>query len=549
MSDSLLTGVTGLQANQMMLDVVGNNLANSNTVGFKAQRITFQDLVYQTLSPATSSSQNLGGTNPAQVGLGVRTGSIDTLDTQGGIQSTGRELDVALQGQGYFVLRGTTGDVYTRDGAFGVDADNFLVDPATGNRVQRFGSVGESSAAGPAFQTAGNNDIKIPLGTSIPGHATGTINLQGNLSAAAAGPAAQVLTSAQPFTTTGGPASATTALNSLSDNQTPYVGTDKLLLQGTTTSGTAVSATLNLTPTSTLGDLVNAIDANFAGATASIDSAGNLVVTSSTTGPSSLSVTISDAAGNTGKTNWANHSLGVSTTGSAGASVQSAIQVYDTQGNAHNINLTFQKQTNGTWNLTAQMNPSDGTLTNNTITGITFNADGSFRQAGGSSITAQFAGLTAPQTIAFNFGTAGGFDGLTQMGGASGAAAVGQDGFAPGALNSLTINQDGTINGNFSNGRSIPIAQLAVATFANAEALDRIGNNDFASNPQSGDPQLGAARSGGRGEVIQQALESSNVDISLEFTQLIIAQRGYEVNSRTISVSSQIIQDLVNIIH
>src|ERR1043166_2968216 len=136
MSDSLLIGASGLRANQQMLEVVGNNLANSNTVGFKAQRITFSDLVYQTLSEASSSSSTQGGTNPTQVGLGVRVATIDTVGTQGSIGATGRELDVALQGQGFFVTRGSTGYAYTRDGAFGIDALNRLVDPATGNLIQ-----------------------------------------------------------------------------------------------------------------------------------------------------------------------------------------------------------------------------------------------------------------------------------------------------------------------------------------------------------------------------------------------------------------------------
>src|SRR5438309_11963161 len=118
MSDSLLIGVSGLQVHQEMLDVVGNNLANSNTVGFKAQRVRFDDLVYQSLGAATSSSgASPGGTNPIQIGLGVRVGAIDTLNQQGSIQATGRDLDLALQGNGYFVARTTSGNVYTRDGA------------------------------------------------------------------------------------------------------------------------------------------------------------------------------------------------------------------------------------------------------------------------------------------------------------------------------------------------------------------------------------------------------------------------------------------------
>ena len=549
MSDSLLIGASGIDAAQQMLNVVGNNLANANTVGFKAQNINFSDMVYDQLSAATSSSATLGGTDPKQVGLGVQVSDIETLNTQGSINNTGRELDVALQGNGYFVARSSDGPVYTRDGSFGIDSQGYLVDPATGNRIQRYGTTGEGSATLPAFQTAGNNDILIPTNAQIPGHATTVINMQGNLSATANGPLAQVLTSAQPFTSGGAPATAATTLDSLDGLQNPYGPGDQLRLQGITSGGTPVNVTVPVDDTSTLGDLVNAIDTNFPDATASIDANGNLVVTANATGPSSLAVGISDVAGNVGSFNWSATDPAVTTTGANATTVQSTAQVYDTQGNVHNLSLSFQKQADGTWTLTAGLAPSDGTLTSNTISGIIFNANGSYSASGTNSITAQFNGLGTPQTIALNFGTPGSFNGLTQMGGSSAAAAASQDGFAPGALNSLTFNQDGTINGNFSNGQSLVIAQLAVASFANADALTRIGQNYYASNVQSGQAQVGAAQTGGRGSVQQDALEQSNVSVSLEFAQLIIAQQSYEANSRTISISSQVVQDLMSIFH
>src|SRR5258708_1379360 len=299
MSDSLLIGVSGLQVAQQMLDVVGNNLANENTVGFKSQRVRFDDLVYQTLGAATGPSTNSpGGTNPIQVGLGVRLGAIDTMNQQGSIQATGRDLDLALQGNGYFVARSSNGNFFTRNGAFGIDANNFLVDPGTGYRIQRFGMVGETTTTGPAFQTVGDNDIQIPVGTTTPGHATGVIDFVGNLSASASGPQAAVLTSAVPFLAGGVAGTGATTLNGLDDIQTPYIAGDQLQLQGATTNNTPVNVTIPVDPTTTLGDIVNAINANFPGATASIDATGNLVVQSTTTGPSSLSLTISDVAGN-----------------------------------------------------------------------------------------------------------------------------------------------------------------------------------------------------------------------------------------------------------
>lgn len=138
---------------------------------------------------------------------------------------------------------------------------------------------------------------------------------------------------------------------------------------------------------------------------------------------------------------------------------------------------------------------------------------------------------------------------MTQFGGDSSAAAVNQDGFASGYLTGLSFGQDGIINGNFSNGRSMPLAQLAIASFANPEALDRVGDNYYTQSNQSGDAVIGTAKTGGRGSVQQKVLESSNVDVALEFTRLIIAQRGFQVNARTITASDQILQELANLIH
>ena len=548
------TGITGLQVNQEMLDVVGNNLANSNTTGFKEQRANFSDLVYQSLTEGSAPNGNTtGGTNPIEIGSGVQVASLTPNLQQGSLQTTGNALDLALQGNGFFVVKNPTQMLFTRAGAFGVDANNHLVDPATGGLVQRFGAVGEGTATSPAFQAAGNNNITIPVGTTIPGSATTTVDLQGNLSASAIGPLAQVLTSAQAFKSGGAAAVPATTLNSLDDNITKYVAGDTLTLQGVNAAGTAVNASVAVSAATTLGDLVTAINANFAGSNASIDPSGNLVVQASATGVSKLSVNITDKAGNGGASNWGSHLELVTTAGKAGDTVNTSIQVYDTQGTAHTLNLTFQKQAANTWNMTGQVNASDGTMTDNLVNNIMFNQDGSFGQVtgtgvGNATMAVQFNGIPAPQTLSFNFGAPGGFQGLTQTGGTSSAVANGQDGYASGALSSLSINQDGVISGVFSNGITLGIAQLAVANFAAPSALDRVGSNYYAFSQASGAPRIGAGMSGGNGAVEQKQLESSNVDVSLEFTRLIIAQQGYEVNARVITLADQVLKSLTNMI-
>lgn len=553
MSSSLFTGVTGLRVNQEMLDVVGNNLANSNTTGYKGQRIRFEDLVYQTFTQASGATSNLGGTDPIQVGLGARVAGIDANLQQGSIESTGRDLDLALQGGGYFVAQNGNVPLYTRAGAFGVDSSNTLVDPSNGFRIQRFGTVGEGTATTPAFQTAGDNSIHIPLGTGIPGNLTSNITLQGNLSANATGPLAQTLTSSTPLKAGGVPATLATTLNSLDDNLAPYVVGDNLTIQGTTAAGATVNTTLAVGPATTVGNLITAINAAFPGSTASLDATGNIVMQSATTGPSALIMSINDAVANTGGTSWGAHVMDITTKGKDGDVVNTGIQVYDNQGTAHTLNIVFQKQADNLWDMTTTINPSEGTVIDGLVQNIRFNEDGSFQQVTGTgvgnpSITLQFNGFTVPQTINFNFGATNGFNGLLQVGGGSSAVASSQDGFAAGFLTSLSVDHDGIINGIFTNGRTLQIAQIAVATFANEGALNRIGDNYYALSTESGPPLIGAGTTGGRGSVEQRALESSNVDISFEFTRLILAQRGFQVNSRVITASDQILQDLANIV-
>lgn len=418
MSSSLLAGVSGLTAAQDLLDVVGNNLSNLNTTGFKSQTPLFSDLLYQTLSPA-SASTNGSGTNPIQVGYGTMTSTVDTNLSQGALTTTGNPLDAAIQGKGFFVANNGTQNLYTRAGAFNIDAAGYLVDPATGYMIQRVGTVGQASATNPGFQAQGNSDIRIPMGTGIPGKASANVTFTGNLNAQ-----------------------------------------------------TAVSGTVN-----------------------------------------------------------------------------TAIEVYDTQGTAHTLSLTFQKQSSNTWNLTASIPAADGTMDSGTVNGITFNPDGSFQGvSGSSSISFTINGMPSPQTVNMNFGTANGFNGLTQFGSATSAGATAQDGYTAGTLTSVSIAQDGTINGLFTNGQTFPLAQLAVATFTNVNGLSRVGQNYYQSTLNSGVPLLSGGQAGNAGSIQGGALESSNVDVSLQFTQLITGQQAYEVNSRSISVNNQVIQDLMTII-
>lgn len=191
MSNALLAGVSGLVAHQKMIDVAGNNLANVNTTAFKSSRVTFAEMLSETLQDASAPTTNVGGTNPMQSGSGVKVGSIDRNMSQGTLAYTGNELDVAIEGAGYFVLNNGTSDAYTRVGQFAVDSDYYLVDPTTGFRVQRVGSEGTTEG----FQDPTSNDIRIPYDIALPAQETNTISFAGNLSASEEAPTKNLLTS------------------------------------------------------------------------------------------------------------------------------------------------------------------------------------------------------------------------------------------------------------------------------------------------------------------------------------------------------------------
>jgi len=269
MSTALSTGVTGLQAHQKMLDVAGNNLANVNTTAFKAGRITFSELLSETIKKASQPTTNTGGTNPQQMGSGVGVSGIAPLMSQGNIVKTGNPLDVAIEGEGYLVLSDGSQNLYTRAGAFGVDANSYLVDPATGYRVQRIGEEGQ-----PDFQTEGNSNIRVPYDAALPAQATSSITVQGNLSADAVLATAQtnVLKSDIAFTAINGTAAvATTKLDELSQftaNGGTAAGT--ITFSGYDSAGNAfgsalatapaVALTMSVSPTTTMADILNKLN-------------------------------------------------------------------------------------------------------------------------------------------------------------------------------------------------------------------------------------------------------------------------------------------------
>ena len=553
MANSLLTGFSGLAAHQKMIEVVGNNLANLNTTGFKARRASFSDLFYETVKGGSGGAAGvIGGSNPAQIGNGVKLSSVAVNFSQGGLETTGSELDFAIDGEGFFVVNTQQGPLYTRAGVFGIDQNGFLVDAATGYQVQRFGTIGEVSTLGPAFQTPGSPVIRLPIGASVPGQPTTVVNLRGNLAPSTLATTTQSLSTVDPLTAAGAAATGGDLLNSLDFVSSPYAAGDAIQLDGTDHDGDVFSTLIAVDATTTLQNLVDSINAEFTGAAARIDTDGKLVLDADQPGASFLNLTLTDAAGNAGVADFAANTLQLIVSGTNGDVVRGGMEIFDEQGRVHIVGIELRKQTDGTWDLDASLDATEGTMLDTRIEGITLNLDGSFQSAGVAGIgdqnlVFQFSASGDPQTVQVNFGDPGTFASLTSIAVESSLAAE-QDGYSTGTLVSVHIDEGGTVEGIVSNGRRFPLAQIAIAMFRNPHGLESHGDNLFRSTTSSGAVELGSARTTGRGSILAGQLEQSNVDIAVEFTRLIIAQRGFSANARTITVTDEILQELTSLI-
>lgn len=548
MPNSLLTGVSGLIAHQRLLDVVGHNLANMNTTAFKSQRILFADLLYETIQPATSSNDGAsGGTNPNQIGGGVKAAGTDRRFGQGALENTGGEFDFAISGGGFFSVTDGDSDFYTRAGAFSLDEQGFIVTP-DGLHLKRFSSAGEPDGINPGFQIPGDPRIQIPLGASVEGSITNTVEVVGNLTAKSSPPIPQTFMSAQPFTVAGVDAVGTDTLNSFDTVTTPYAVGDRIVIEGTLNDGSAqVFAEYTVTATSTLQDLVDAINAEYTDATARIDQ-GNLIMESDLPGNSQLNLTLRNQVGNVGEgIPLGTHQLQLTTEGEEAGTAATIVTVYDIQGGAHELTIKFAKKTDDSWTMNVAVDPGEGVMLDGVVDNIMFNDSGDLVGSETPTVTMQLNGIAVPQTITFDFGNASSAAKLSHFNADSSVSAT-SDGSAPGVLTGVQVDANGEIKGVASNGKVFTMAKFAITGFSNPKGLVAVGDNLFIQSLNSGQPDIGEAGTGGRGLIRGGQLEASNVDVANEFTKLIVAQTGYNANARTITISAELLEELTNII-
>ena len=581
-TSALSTSLTGLSANQAALNVIGNNIANVNTTGFKASALDFKTEFSQNFSYGSAPNGNNGGSNPIQVGMGVQQGAITRNFGDGSTVGTGVDSNLAIQGDGFFILQGPTTS-YTRDGNFQLNANNELVN-ADGLHVQGFGVDANFNVVPGVLQ-----NLTIPLGTMTIAQATTNIPVSGNLNASGVIPSAvSTNTLDQPLYvtngsggTTGTAPTAATLLSQLTDaNGNPlfasgetlgFGGTRGVSSTGNTTTSTQTIATQSLpvTATTTLGDLLNfmqgtagidtstgangsiattpgaALIAGPAGA-AQIQINGNVGTANSIAlDPNSLSIT--NAGTTTNPFSWTN-------VPSDGESISTATTIYDSLGTplAANVTLSLSSKTNAgtTWQFYATS--PNGSATGPNIqdaigTGtISFDTNGDYLSSTNNSATINRANTGATPNLTFSID----FSHLTAQSnstpGISISTTPGTGGGAPtGTLVSYSIGGDGIITGKFDNSLQRSLGQVALATFRNDEGLVDLGDNNFAVGANSGTPIVSAPGQFSAGKLTPDALENSNVDLSAEFVKLISASTGFSAASRVITTANQLLQSLL----
>ena len=568
LTSTLYTGLSGLDANTTRLNVAGNNIANVNTVAFKGSRALFKPQFYVTDTGGSSPSADFGGTNPSQRGLGTEVAAIEKDFTAGSIEPTGKSTDLAIEGAGFFVVKGAD-QTYTRDGSFQLDSNNQLVTTA-GGLVQGYG-VDTGFKVVPGKLGA----LRIPLGASSTAQATQAVNLTGNLDAAGALANGASILASQLLTRVGGGTVPTgaTLLTDVADASAPgtpsFTAGQTFTLQGKKGSRDTSPETFKVTATSTLSDLTtflnHGLGINTAGpADPTIPTAGATIEADATT-PTAARLVI---VGNTGTVN--SLALGASaffsgsstplnfqdgtnaagfTSDPLGESVHTSSVIYDSLGAPVVVNITavFQKSTaTGTqWAFTADSGDSKDP-TGNQIIGIgtlSFDVNGKLLTSTGNNVNIDRTGTGARSP----FGVKLDFTGTTALASATSTLVTSkQDGSPLGSLSAFSIGTDGIITGAFSNGLTRTLGQVAIANFNNPQGLDDKGGNQFAASANSGSPVIGQPLQLGAGIVRSGALEQSNVDLSKEFVNLIIASTGFSAASKVITTSNQLLTDLLN---
>ncbi|MBU0599410.1 flagellar hook protein FlgE [bacterium] len=588
MLKSMFSGVAGMNNNQVWIDAIGNNIANVNTVGYKTARVTFEDILSQTIEGVSAPTTERGGVNAKQIGLGATVATMQTVHSQGSLQATGKNTDLAIQGDGFFILKEGGADVgfYTRNGSFGFDSEGNLISLSNGLFVQGWEGTKDPATGKMAIDyTKPIEQIKIEQGVPMAPTATKTLTLEGNLSAQAKLAIDQVAA-----TVTSGTASQGIVFrfkhlfdpNNPTANYYKWEALDPATYAPLAVTAGAAEGILALNDSGQVIASYTTANWDVGGGTAvandGILEAGEIPVGvlhtgsfATTVGTGPVVVTVP-----TGTTASPGAISFTPTAGNGEAAVaklnksfeyqhKSSEAVYDSLGEAHTVPMVLERIKTNTWVWHAA-NPIENKIAGYGL--LEFNANGIlsaskiFPSPSDPALTEKYQGIYFDPPVDPTPPESGGapppsegasplkitldLTNLVQFATQSSTADItSQDGFPSGILDSLKINSMGIIIGEYSNGRNEKLGQLALATFSNPSGLLKVEGTMFRESANSGEAVKAAPGKDGRSKLSAGTLEMSNVDLTAEFINMIIAQRAFSANSRTITTSDDMLREVI----
>ncbi|AEA33306.1 flagellar hook protein FlgE [Hippea maritima] len=584
---ALYTSSNGLFEQQLGVDSITNNIANVNTIGYKKTRPTFASLLYQT--------QKLGmpGENPMQIGLGVKLQSTDTIMSEGTLITGNKDTDLAIEGKGFFTLldpssKDSASYLFTRAGDFSFDADGNLVNP---NGYMVVGWLAEQSQQGTGYYIPEDPTTGLPTGTiqpinissyeDVPAVASTYIRFKANLNSSSK------VDEYSPLKTSNDPTLRVNFNSVFNSNgellnaqdgdnfQISYDGgttwhTYEYDNDGNVSAGaegfTTIDDLLSNMQSDVVADGITA-EVSFEDGQVKIKNTGNNDI-SIRVRPTTEDPTFPTPQENQKLTTVFENLNQVVEPGETISSqnMETATHIvhsffYDSTGDKHKIDVTFYRINQNQWAYEVSLPNNDGTVANNT--GVV-----SFDKNGGLDVNTQSptvnvtlnSGAPPTQLLINLWNTDSGgyegnqFTGLTQFAMDSDTSFQDQDGSHSGILQKVFVDRDGNIMGTYSNGNSYSIAKLAISKFMNPQGLKREGKTMFKTTPNADSEDvlssygfIGVANEGGRGMILSNHLEASNVDLGEAFVNLIEYQRGFEANSKGVTTADQLLQTAIQL--
>jgi flagellar hook protein FlgE len=508
---SFYNPLTGLTSDSTALNTIANDLANMNTTAFKSQSVNFSDLFYQQIG-------STGSGDPIQRGSGTQVASIETDFSTGSPNSTGVATDVALQGNGFFVVNDGSTDLLTRAGNFTTDSSGNLI-TANGLSV-----MGYPATNGVVNTNASLTPVNIPENQVQPPKATTSFGMNATLNSESAVGA-----------TTSGQVKVYDSLGNAYEATVTYTKT------GTNAWGYSISMPDTLTANSSIAAGVTTINYNFgssAGTLATVDPGTNLTITGPTAAATGTITAPPVTAGET--------------VGAYATALQAAVTAAGITGVTVAANAAGQLSISGTGISTTGSVIQDPVASANATGSLTFDSSGNLVSPASNVAGISFAGLSdgaATMNMTWDLYGASGSGNINQVDQTSAVNSTTQDGYASGQYSGFSIGSDGTVTATFSNGQKLNVGQLALGNVVNLQGLKDLGNGDYATTLASGTATIGTSGTSGLASMVGGALEASNVNISAEFSNLIIAQRAFEANSKAVTTFDTVTQETINMIH